>query len=70
MAKAKAKAKKKAKKKAKEKAKEKAKAVKCGHQDILGGIAARARQAYKAGDTVVYMISEEDYDAIAEIAEG
>ena len=60
----------KAKKKAKEKAKEKAKAVKCGHQDILGGIAARARQAYKAGDTVVYMISEEDYDAIAEIAEG
>ena len=65
-----AKAKKKAKKKAKEKAKEKAKAVKCGHQDILGGIAARARQAYKAGDTVVYMISEEDYDAIAEIAEG
>ena len=60
----------KAKKKAKEKAKEKAKAVKCGHQDILGGIAARARQAYKAGDTVVYMISEEDYDGIAEIAEG
>ena len=60
----------KAKKKAKKKAKEKAKAVKCGHQDILGGIAARARQAYKAGDTVVYMISEEDYDAIAEIAEG
>ena len=70
MAKAKAKAKKKAKKKAKEKAKEKAKAVKCGHQDILGGIAARARQAYKAGDTGVYMISEEDYDARAEIAEG
>ena len=65
-----AKAKAKAKKKAKKKAKEKAKAAKCGHQDILGGIAARARQAYKAGDTVVYMISEEDYDAIAEIAEG
>ena len=78
MAKAKAKAKEKAPAKAKEKAPAKAKAkapakaraAKCGHQDILGGIAARARQAYKAGDTVVYMISEEDYNAIAEMAEG
>ena len=69
MAKAKAKAKEKAPAKAKAKAPAKARAAKCGHQDILGGIAARARQA-NAGDTVVYMISEEDYNAIAEMAEG
>jgi len=77
-AKIKAKAKAPAKIKAKAEAPAKARVARSGmvsaalymrHRDILGEIAARARQA-NAGDTVVYIISEEDYNAITEMAEG